>query len=242
MPDWRDAAAYAVLVAADRALFAWEWLRRDPLYREAWTRSKRGSGRSPADFGLAAFEDPALGVPFARPVWLARASAGVLQAEPWENGADPFDFATLARFATLVRCSGIEHLLLSDGRRQIRADGPEGAFTRGAVALRFTIGGLASAAPKVMALRRLIALCTAGRFASSLHPQEARAHRFILMLRAFDAMTLQATQREIARELLQGRNLGPQWRSEAPSLRSRAQRLVRSTREAAAGGYRGLLR
>jgi hypothetical protein len=27
--DWRDAAAYAPLLEADRSLFAWEWLRRD---------------------------------------------------------------------------------------------------------------------------------------------------------------------------------------------------------------------
>lgn len=33
LPDWRDAAAYEVIVALGRDALAWEVLRRDPAYR-----------------------------------------------------------------------------------------------------------------------------------------------------------------------------------------------------------------
>lgn len=35
-PDWRDAHAYRALAGMDGAGLAWEWVRRDPLYGEAW--------------------------------------------------------------------------------------------------------------------------------------------------------------------------------------------------------------
>ena len=34
LPDWRDATAYAPLLAVDRRGFAWEFLRRHPTFRE----------------------------------------------------------------------------------------------------------------------------------------------------------------------------------------------------------------
>lgn len=61
------------------------------------------------------------------------------------------------------------------------------------------------------------------------------------MLRTWYALAGGADQREIAEALL-GRSAGePRWRSREPSLRSQAQRLVRSARVLASGGYRELL-
>jgi hypothetical protein len=71
-PDWRDAAAYAPLLEADRSLFAWEWLRRDPHYCEAAERASGvpgGADRSAGQFGLVIFEDPRFAVPHARLHW-----------------------------------------------------------------------------------------------------------------------------------------------------------------------------
>jgi hypothetical protein len=61
------------------------------------------------------------------------------------------------------------------------------------------------------------------------------------MLRAHDAVQAGADQRQLA-EVLLGREAGePRWRSRAPSLRSRAQRLTRAARQMAGGAYRELL-
>src|SRR5574338_1177253 len=79
VPDWKDAAAYAPLLHADRAVIAWEWLRRDSSYRQAAeaaiarrsvrTRMALDDEPTAAAWGLHAFEHPALSAPLARPVW-----------------------------------------------------------------------------------------------------------------------------------------------------------------------------
>lgn len=49
-PDWRDAAAYHALADVDGAGLAWEWLRRDPGYYEAWHAA--GAARAAEGFLL----------------------------------------------------------------------------------------------------------------------------------------------------------------------------------------------
>ena len=246
--DWRDAAAYAPLLEADRSLMAWEWLRRDPLYRAAATSAlSRGTSGKPlasaAPFGLVAFENPDLGVPYARPLWRLDVHPYVLRVLPAasDTRADTFDLARFGRLASLLTSASAGHLLLSDGLRAIRLDGPAAAFAGGSLALRYMLEGFESAEAPLLTLRRFIALWRTRSFARSLHKRERRARRWILMLRAYDALTAAADQREIARELL-SRSVGERrWRSREPSVRSQVQRLVRSAREMAGGRYRNLL-
>lgn len=245
-PDWHDAARYAPLLSADRSMFAWEWLRRDPAYRAA----ARACAMAPAEgvedatqFGLLTFEPAELAVPAARPLWHAEAHPYVLEArsDPSRSHGDEID---LGRFAGLVRLAehgGAGHLLLSDGFRSIRIDAPPGTFANGPVFLAYIIGGVASAEPRLLTLRRFLALCRTERFSRALHAPEPRARRWIMMIRAADALAAGAGQREIA-EVLLSRSVGePRWRGREPSIRSQAQRLVRSARLMAAGGYRSLL-
>jgi hypothetical protein len=63
----------------------------------------------------------------------------------------------------------------------------------------------------------------------------------VLLLRTSDALEAGACQREIAEHLLGRDAAEPRWRIEAPTLRSRAQRLVRQARWLAAGGYLAML-
>ena len=81
--DWREGGGYQPLLAAERSLFAWEWLRRDPAYRAAAAvalASSAAAGRAmaAARFGLLQFEDPGLGVIFDRaiPPFIAAELAG----------------------------------------------------------------------------------------------------------------------------------------------------------------------
>lgn len=247
--DWRDAAAYAPLLEADRSLFAWEWLRRDSDYRAAAGRcgalgdSASCEDPAAAAFGVVAFECPNRAVPNARPLWRSDVHPHVLIVERLKagNSGDEFDFHRLAELAALVTRPGGDHLLLSDGLRTVRLDGPRGVFSRGPACLRYRIEGLASAEPALLTLRRFLALWRAGHFARSLHPPEARGRRWILMLRAWDALAAGAGQREIAEVLLSRSAAEPHWRGREPSLRSQAQRLVRSARTLAAGQHRTLL-
>jgi type VI secretion system activator RovC-like protein/transcriptional regulator len=247
--DWRDGAAYAPLLSADRSLVAWEWLRRDRDYRaaaeaalEAAPGDRRGDPKAAA-FGLVAFEHSSHAVPRARPLWRSGVHPLVLRVERGDDSRaeDEFDLGRMSDIATLTADEHGEHLLLSDGLRAIRLDGPRGAFSAGPASLRYLVEGIVAAEPHLLSLRRFLALCRVGHFSRLLHPSEPRARRWILMLRAWDGLASGADQREIARELLSRSVSEPRWRSRESSVRSQAQRLVRSARAFAWGGYRTLL-
>lgn len=165
-----------------------------------------------------------------------------VEAGPPE-GADVFDQGRFGAISTLVTSAeGREHLLISDGRRAIRIDVLAGTIAGGPVALRYRLAGLAFAERPVLTLRRLLALWRAGRFCRSLHAGEVRAKRWVLMLRAHDALTAGADQRKIASVLLSQDAVEPRWRTQSPSVRAQVQRLVRGARRMASGGYLELLR
>jgi hypothetical protein len=245
-PDWQVAANYAALLRADRSILAWEWLRRDPVYRRAAARALHAHPPSIADepaqhWGLHRFECADLPAPAARPMWTAECLASVLEVEAGDcaRAGDAFDLSRLLPLTPLVSSSAgrCEHLLISDGLRAIRIDVLAGSVRNGPVELLYRLSGIASAEPPLLTLRRLLGLCRTGRFSASLHSPSPRAARLVLMLRALDAIASGASQRDIAQWLLGG-SVGERWRLCAPSLRSRAQRLVRSARAMA---YRSLL-
>jgi hypothetical protein len=248
-PDWRDAAAYAPLLDADRALLAWEWLRRDAAYRRAARRhlegdKAAGAAERPERWGLHAFEPPGLPVPDGRPVWRSDVYPYVLavRAVPG-TGGDTIELQSLAPLCRLVAGAGDrQHLLISDGLRSIRIDVVEGSIGRHRIRFHYLVAGFDSAEKPLLTLRRLLALRRTGHFSSPLHASETRARRFVLMLRAADALASGAVQREIAAGLLDPDARKDRWRVRSPSLRSRVQRLVGSARAMAAGGYWRLLR
>jgi hypothetical protein len=248
IPDWRDPERYAALLDADRTLLAWEWLRRDPAYRSAARAFEAGrpaglATAGPERFGLCAFEPADCAVPDARPIWRAEVHPLVLAARPGAAGArcDLFDLARFSLFARLVTDEAADRLLLSDGLRSVRIDAQPGTFGHGPVHLNYELGGIMSAEPPLLTLRRFLALAGTGRLSRVLHPRERRARRWILLLRAWDGLGTGADQREIARILLSRSAGEPGWRNREPSVRSQVQRLVRSARAFARGGYRRLL-
>lgn len=245
--DWRDADAYAPLLAADRSLIAWEWLRRDPAYRLAAVRGTEAVSRvaGAERWALHRFEDPALTVPDARPIWRATHYPFVLcaVARAGRAVAEMFDlpsFGCLAIRTSAENWKG-EHWLLSDGLRAIRLDLVRGTAAAGPVELQFLLTGCNSLTAPLLALRRLLALAQNGVFSRALHPPEASARRWIMMLRTYDALAAGANQREIAAELLNDSAGGERWRIHASSVRSQVQRLVRAARQFGDGGYRAFL-
>jgi hypothetical protein len=142
----------------------------------------------------------------------------------------------------LSRADAGERLLLREGGRSIRVDVRSGTLTAGPVRLRYALAGLSRLEPQLLTLRRLSALWRLGRMPAELFPHEARAGRWIQLLRTLDAMGDGASQREIAEALFGAELAQARWRSDTDYLRMRVQRLVRNGRELAGGGYLGLLK
>jgi hypothetical protein len=252
LPDWRHEEAYAELGGVGPEAFAWEWLRRDPAYRAAAAQVARpvdaglphireadpAAGR----WGLHAFEDPAIPARAARPVWRREWSRRVLTADASRSGAgaDRFDLARFAGLATVAHAgSEVEHVLLSDGAASLRLDIASGSLLGAPACLSYRLAGLTDLRGPLATLEGLLRLWRTGR----LPPPAAgdRNHRLLLLLRACDGLRQGATHRDIAAVLLSDEAARARWRTEAPSVRTRAQRLAKAARAMAGGGYRALL-
>jgi hypothetical protein len=93
-----------------------------------------------------------------------------------------------------------------------------------------------------MTLRRLVSLLDRGSFPKSQFPREPRASRWLVALRAHDAVAAGASQREIAEVLFASLYRASGWKTDSDFLRLRVGRALRLARRMAAGEYRVLLR
>ena len=154
-----------------------------------------------------------------------------------------FDLAVYGGMGTtVVLPDGAETAAISDGYRRIRMDVEHGTLRQGPVNLTSTIDGLIGVDAKILTLRRLAALCRLGGFSRGLYPKERLAPRWILALRAHDAIRGGASQRELAMTLLGVTDIDAGWSRGANFHRLRVQRLLRNARSMVQGGYRTLLR
>lgn len=234
---WRRGAHYDYLFAAERPMFAWEWLRRTAAYRHSWTRT-RGSGpavqtRAAHAFGLVALAPPMLTAAEARPIWHAERDPHVLRAQVASGTTvidELLDIRTLAVGAEIgLDGDDAEHWRIVVAGHAIRIDVHGGTLLGGPTLLRFELLGLATARPKLTPLDLL------ARGALMVRPQpaaphEARAARWIDELRTADALADGASQQEIARALFARSLPATGWRGEGESYRLRVQRLVRAAR------------
>jgi hypothetical protein len=238
LPDWRDAAAYP-FERLDRAGFAWEWLRRDPAYRAAARDALRDEAERATDprpaspmaaqWGLVALEPPELAAPDARPLWRDDIDRDVLTADAVACGgeeADAFDPERLAPLATAIVGKEATHWLFTDGWRHLRIDIFPPIPASQTFAPRWRLSGMGALPSRLLTLQRLVSLNHSKRFAIRLWPPDPRARRWILGLRAHDALAGGASHRDIA-EMLGGPEVHDAgWRHHDPSLRLRAQRLA----------------
>jgi hypothetical protein len=252
LANWKDAEAYRGLLAADRSAFAWEWLRRSDDYRIAARAAigERAVTRATLDdaeeaalaWGLHRFEDPRLEAAAARPMWSAAKMTSVLtaRAKPSQKDGDAFLLESVSHFARVVASPDCERILLSDGLRSLRIDVTGTSPRLGPVRLSYGVEGIRSAAAALATLHTFLNFLTARKFPRTPRLFTASA-RQILLLRTWDAMMAGSDQREIASALLSADAAAERWRINHPSLRSRAQRLVRTARNLAAGGFWRLL-
>jgi hypothetical protein len=239
MPDWRIADQYRALLAMDRRAFAWEWLRRNARYRQAWRASVDTHHHDRCSlapkFGLVELEDPTLPSARARPVWRADIDTGVVVADilPVEPAPDEgIDLLAIASFVTLaVDPNDHEHLLLSDGVASVRLDIMNGTLLGGRMRLAYRLSGISQLREPLMTLRRLVALILNGRFSRTLLKSERMAARWVMELRVADAIADGASHQEIARALFGGLINERRWRSEGDAVRLRVQRLGRKAEQ-----------
>jgi hypothetical protein len=236
--DWRDAASYAHLLESDRRMFAWEWLRRSPMYRRAWSRygdvpDSPVAIRVASRFCLAALEDPGLDSAKARPIWRAERDPHVLSAAAAQGTlphCELFDILRLAPWASVaIGADGNEQWLLSDGRWVLRIDIVDGTLLGGPALLRYSLEGLASLVPRLKSLALLVELGARGVSARLPRRPERRASRWVVELRAADALAAGASQRQLAEQLF-GEAARSGWRLDSDAYRLRVQRLARSAR------------
>ncbi|PZQ20020.1 MAG: hypothetical protein DI569_16705 [Sphingopyxis macrogoltabida] len=143
------------------------------------------------------------------------------------GAGDAVDFAAFPG-ASMIAGTSCEHWLIADGHHALRIDCAGGTLAAGPVPLRWSIDGIMTAAPAVLALRRLTVVLATGRLGGGLFVRERRAARWVLALRVCDALAAGASQQEMA-SILFGVS-GRRWRVDHPTERLRVQRLVRSAR------------
>ena len=178
--------------------------------------------------------------------WRADWNPSVLTVEtlPVRRGdGDAFDIRHFESLATVLRRpGGHEHLLLSDGAHHLQIDVTAGSLLDGPVYFRYELSGFKHIEVKTLTLRRLMLLYRLGRFPRGLYPPERRARRWVMALRAYDAVQAGATHREIAAALFGESVVKEDWCGRSDYLRLRVQRLLRMADKLVNGGYRDLLR
>lgn len=233
--EWRSADDYAELLFCDRRAFAWEWLRRSPTYRQLWAERDEVAADDLAELGLLGWVDPSEPAPLARPIWSRALDKRVLLGRPADEACAPEDLFDIRSVAPLVTVeidrAHAEHWLLSDGHWAIRLDLHEGTLLGGPILVEHRVTGLASARPKLEALRQFVVLAETGRLPATMMPRERRAAQWIAELRTADALVDGASQQDIARALFGGAISPSRWRLESASYRLRVQRLTRIARE-----------
>jgi hypothetical protein len=240
-PDWRRADSYRPLLGAEPAVWAWEFCRRGLAV---------GGGEDAAapepDLCFAG-EGPA-GDPTPAVIWRWRAdpSVPVFTLDPAAAGdGDAFDLQALALASLVVRSAdGDQHVLVCDGARRLRFAVVEGDVLEGPARLRFRLparGAGTGAAASLEAVRLLIGLRDTGRLPAAATRAPLRSARWLDVLRAYDARTRGASQRQIATVLFGETRVREDWSGASDYMRMRVHRLLRTAEGLVAGGYRALL-
>lgn len=238
MPEaagWHVVAAYLYMLDLDDLGVAWECLRRNPDYRDAF----RARGESdPALWGLAAFEDPARDARAAEPLW-DRDAADLLLVPVAEPADEPgFDLWQLPA----------PRRLLHDGRA-LRATIGDGDIMRLRFAPTLRQGrpfayqlppGVSAASARRRALDGIAAI---ERSPPKAVARAAQRNALVRMrtFTAFDGACAGASHRDIATALFGVEAVRARWSADG-ELRAQIRHLIGRGRKLVAGGYRLLLR
>lgn len=236
-PDWRRAESYRPLLRADAATWAWEFGRRS---LQTGGGGDIGSGQLP-DLCFAGAGPAGDDLPAALWTWRADPAVPVLSAEaPSSEEAICLNLARLRLPCLLARAeSGEQHLMICDGERRLRLAVLGADLLQGAVILRYHLPALEFSKSSLQALRLLIGLLETGRLAPRREAQTKQT-RWVEALRAHDARSDGASQRQIAILIFGEDRVREDWAGPSDYMRMRVHRLLRMADDLVAGGYRAM--
>jgi hypothetical protein len=147
------------------------------------------------------------------------------------------------RQAVIVVCTDDDeqHVLICDGPRRLRLAIARGDVLAGPVTCVTRLPSRSSALAALDALRGLVSLRDTGRLPSPGGRPSGKPARWLEILRAHDARSSGASQRDIAAGLFGAARADEDWNGPSDYMRMRVHRLLRAAEHLVAGGYRGLL-
>jgi hypothetical protein len=245
--NWHVAATYSYLDNLGAMAFAWEYLRRNSAYQDAYKLIASNDDAAPEtseqmaqQWGLHFMADPGLRADLAHIVWLPHLNPATVVVAPAPHefpDARPIEMTP----AFSHRLANGEHWFLDQG-----GDALPVALIGGADAVR--PAAIMSPPDSNFAMRMEAAYClhnamscgTPGRAPGALTAQQR--HRLRLILRALDGKSAKYSEREIAIVLFGPNSVpsGSAW-YDCPE-RGQTRRLCGRGKEPMNGGYHKLLR
>jgi hypothetical protein len=253
--DWRSPEAADVLKDLDRSRVAWEFLRRDPEYRQHYASvvQRMDSGAISHETGLTELSDrwgcmfirdPSLTADADPLLWhpeLLPLSATLVAAPdgyPEAHGPLPQDVD--AAPVRLQRADGL-HLLIedADGDHRLWLPGASGSDKLAAMIVLDDRFALRIAA--LIRFQRRLERRATGPLPKGWRITPRHLRRLALMLRALDGHLARASYREIA-DAIFGSEAVARYVWKTSSIRGQTIRLVKDAVGTMKGGYRRLLR
>jgi hypothetical protein len=241
--DWRDSESYLWVTALPRPALAWEFVRRSPVYREAYQSGDLSEhGR---EWPMVRLEDPCLDARHAMPAWTETVCDEIL---PLRTGARPQETIRAAIKVDRLRCemtaieedAGITHVLFAERGRQLHL-AVEFDPMAGPLLMTPALAPMPLTVKRTLALRRLSDLAEHGELRKHLYPAESRAPRFARILQALDGALAGARHRDIAVSLFGQQRVTQDWASPDNHLRDHVRRAVAQGRTMMAEGFVRLL-
>lgn len=235
----RAPARYHPLAAVARDGWAWEFLRRNIGYAEAWRTRDPGPDR----WNLHAYVDPVATADIAPAVW--KRSGYILSVSrtpaPVEH-AHAFDTRDARCNLFSLRDSDTrEHLLIMDEGRRLQLD-VAGEVVVGRALLSPVAGkGDTSATRRHALTRALDHLILHGRLPERLYRGESGAHRLLFVLLALDGVRDGIPPQELAPMLFGPARLQHSGRGQLRALRAQISRAVARGEWLVQQGYPTLL-
>ena len=253
-PRHRD-QAYHYLDDIGPEGLAWEWLRRDPEYRQLTSVPRRT--RSPGvilieqaaqsvvnRWGCLNVEHSGLLAPESIILWSSAVDPSVLRcvATPAAIGeVGAFDLDHCGEEAVVIAGASAEHVLIGASSVGLRLDVLEGTLLQGPVSLRYDISVVVDLRPPLATLRAFHDLCRMGRLPLRSKRKWQRDRRVVDALRTHDALQDGASIRDVGILLFGTRRVGEEWNAPGEALKSHSRRMIALARRMAGGAWRRLL-
>lgn len=243
--EWQASAAYLYVLHLSAVELAWEYLRRNPDYRDDWAKfGPRADAAVARRWGLEFLWDPALDAREIQPVWLPSPSTQLRVSksdEPSQTHA--FSLWTLpGRKRLLLSSVGMLLLMKLDPHTALHITLNLDLYT----GCPFLIGASPHVDPRraAEAVARLLPQIQrprASKASATRRRPIQKVWRHARHLQALDAQAEGATHREIAVALFGEADVWQRWTHDNSEIRAQTRYLLKCANALMKSGYRDLL-